>query len=83
MIPNKQKNILVNLNDETFYEYLKESGSTIPREPVENYFRCEEEINSIIAEEENFIESIMISEKYRGKREWKEKVMEQLVNLSV
>lgn len=25
----------------------------------------------------------MISEKYRGKREWKEKVMEQLVNLSV
>ena len=25
----------------------------------------------------------MISERYRGKREWKEKVMEQLVNLSV
>ena len=25
----------------------------------------------------------MISEKYRGKREWKERVREQLVNLSV
>ena len=104
LIPNKQKTILVNLNDEAFYDYLVKSGLTslpkeenlkaaedilvktgltIPKEPVENYFRCEEEINSIIAEEENFIESIMISEKYRGKREWKEKVMEQLVNLSV
>lgn len=83
VIPNKQKNILVNLNDEGFYDYLTKAGQPIPREPIENYFRCEEEINSIIADEENFIESIMISEKYRGKREWKEKVMEQLVNLSV
>jgi hypothetical protein len=83
LIPNKQKTVLVNLNDEGFYEYLVKSGLTIPKEPVENYFRCEEEINSIIAEEENFIESILISEKYRGTREWKEKVMEQLINLSV
>ena len=49
LIPNKQKNILVNLNDENFYDYLIKSGLTIPREPIENYFRCEEEINSIIA----------------------------------
>ena len=75
LIPNKQKAILVNLNDEAFYDYLIKSGLTslpkdenlknasevlkngliIPKEPIENYFRCEEEINSIIAEEENFI----------------------------
>jgi len=83
VIPNRQKTVLVNLNDEGFYDYLLKSRLAIPKEPVENYFRCEEEINSLIAEEENFIESILISEKFRGTREWKEKVMEQLINLSV
>ena len=34
VIPNKQKNILVNLNDEGFYEYLNKSGQNIPKEPI-------------------------------------------------
>lgn len=42
---------------------------------VENYFRSEEEINSILAEEENFLESIMVPEIYRGTSEWKIKVV--------
>ena len=40
------------------------------KDVVENYFRSEEEINSIIAEEENFIESILVPEIYRGRPEW-------------
>lgn len=51
VIPNKQKSILVNLNDEAFVDYLTKSSFTVQKESVENYFRCEEEINSIIAEE--------------------------------
>ena len=31
LIPNKQKNVLVNLNDEAFYDYLKSSGLVIPK----------------------------------------------------
>ena len=31
LIPNKQKNVLVNLNDEAFYDYLKNEGLSIPK----------------------------------------------------
>ena len=32
-------------------DFLTKSGLAIPKEPVENYFRSEEEINSLVAEE--------------------------------
>ena len=33
LIPNKQKTILVNLNDESFFDYLMKSGMTnVPKE---------------------------------------------------
>jgi hypothetical protein len=50
---------------------------------VENYFRCEEEVNSLIAEEENFSESILVPEGFRGRVEWKKCVVEKLVNLTL
>lgn len=44
LIPNKQKNILVNLNDEAFYDYLTKSGLTLPKEAIENSLKAEDYI---------------------------------------
>ena len=51
VIPNKQKSLFINLSDETFFDFLSKSGCPIHKESIENYFRSEEEINSLIAEE--------------------------------
>lgn len=50
---------------------------------VENYFRSEIEINTLIAEEENVIEPILLRENLRGTDGWRNKAVEQLVNLTV
>lgn len=79
----RQKNMFLHLIDETILEYLNKLGYDIPKDMVENYFRSEIEINTLIAEEENVIEPILLRENLRGTDGWRNKAVEQLVNLTV
>ena len=75
--------MFLHLIDETILELLRRVNYDIPRDMVENYFRSEIEINTLIAEEENVIEPILLRENLRGTPGWRNKAVEQLVNLTV